>query len=215
MKIKNVKLVVFDLDGTLINAYPAITRSFNAVMRAAGYPERSVSVIRRAVGWGDRNLLAPFVPRQTLDKVLALYRNDHKRTLVKYSRLYPGVRSMLSRLRRRGYLLAVATNRPTRFTDILLKHLDLRGYFDAVVCADKLENMKPHPQILHVVMERLRVHPEQTLYVGDMFIDAQTGSRAGVKTVMVLTGSSTARELKKEKPDKIIPAAAGLSSILP
>ncbi len=77
MKIKDCRLVIFDLDGTLIDAYPAITESFNYVMRGFGYPVRSPRVIRGAVGWGDRNLLAPFVREKDLGRMLVAYRRHH------------------------------------------------------------------------------------------------------------------------------------------
>ena len=207
-------LIVFDLDGTLIDAYPAITRSFNYTMRRFAYPVRDAAVIRRAVGWGDRNLLQPFVREQDLDRALAVYRRHHAKALVRYSRLFPGVKSLLSELKKRRFLLAVASNRPTRFSAILLRHLDIRRYFDRVLCGDKLTNMKPHPEILRTLMAVLRVKPAQTLYVGDMVIDAQTGRRAKVKTIMVTTGSSSIAEIRKERPFKIIHRVKALLPLL-
>lgn len=213
MKIPGIRLIIFDLDGTLINAYPAIIDSFNFTMKAVGLPARDDTTIRRAVGWGDRNLLAPFVPRQKLARALSIYRSHHTKALVKYSRLFPGVKALLSGLKKRAFLLAVASNRPTRFSRILLKHLGIREYFDLVLCGDKVTYMKPHPQILRTIMARLGVPKDQTLYVGDMDVDAQTGRRAGVKTIMVPTGSSTMPELKKEQPYAIIPCVKALASL--
>ena len=87
IKIKNkIKLVAFDLDGTLVNAYPAIVKSFNFTMRKMGRPGQSDLTIRRAVGWGDTNLIRPFVSRDDLDEAMATYRNHHKTSLTKYTR---------------------------------------------------------------------------------------------------------------------------------
>jgi phosphoglycolate phosphatase len=215
MKLSGIRLIIFDLDGTLIDAYPAIIRSFNHTMRMLSYPRRDALTIRRAVGWGDINLLAPFVPEHDLACALAFYRKHHAAALVRYSRLFPGVRPLLSELKKRGYLLAVASNRPTRFSNILLRHLGIRRYFDRILCGDKLAHMKPHPEILRILMAEFRMKPSQTLYIGDMFIDAQTGRRARVKTVMVTTGSSTRTELKKENPRKIIPRVKDVITLLP
>jgi phosphoglycolate phosphatase len=110
----------------------------------------------------------------------------------------------LGRLKAGGYKLAVASNRPTEFSWILIRHLGLESFFDYVLCADKLEHIKPHPQILNSIMRRFHAGPEETLYVGDMVIDAQAGRRAGIKTVMLTTGSSTRQEIKKERPYRII-----------
>ncbi|MFA5100666.1 MAG: HAD-IA family hydrolase [Candidatus Omnitrophota bacterium] len=214
MELSGINLIVFDLDGTLIDAYPAIIRSFNYTMRRFSCPVRDAAVIRRAVGWGDRSLLQPFVAEQDLDRALVVYRRHHAKTLVKYSRLFPGVKALLSGLKKRSFLLAVASNRPTRFSNILLKHLGIRGYFDRVLCGDKLTHMKPHPEILRTLMAGFRVKPAQTLYVGDMFIDAQTGRRAKVRTIMVTTGSSSIVELRKERPFKILPRVKALFPFL-
>lgn len=213
--MKDVRLVVFDLDGTLIDAYRAIYRSFNFTMRAVGYPEQEETVICRAVGWGDRQLLQPFVKAGDLDKALDLYRRHHAQSLLKGIRLFPGVRRLLTSLKKRGYKLAVASNRPTRFSLIILKQLNIRSFFDFVLCGDKVEKGKPDPGMLRIIMGKLRNTPLETLYVGDMFIDIQAAKRAGVRSVAVTTGSSTRAELKRERPDKILREVSGLLKLLP
>lgn len=212
--MKDISLIIFDLDGTLVDAYPAIIKSFNYTMRKMGYPKQGASTIRRAVGWGDANLLKPFIGPKDLKRAVSLYRNHHKAALVKYSRLFPGANLLLSRLRKKGYKIAVASNRPTRFSWILIRHLKIKKYFDYVLCADKLEHIKPHPQILNRIMGKFSLKPGQALYVGDMVIDAQAGRRAGVRTVIVTTGSSSKAEIKKERPYLIIRAVSGLSGLL-
>jgi len=202
--MKDIKLIIFDLDGTLVDAYIAISRSFNYVMNKLGYPEKSALVIRRAVGWGDVNLLRPFVRDQDLRTALSLYRRHHKLALVKYSRLLPHAVRVLCKLKKSNYKLAVASNRPTRFSVILMRHLDIEKYFSYFLCADKLKHGKPNPEIIYRILRKFSVKPDQALYVGDMVIDAQAGRRAGVKTVIVTTGSSHISELKKEKPYRII-----------
>jgi 2-phosphoglycolate phosphatase len=201
-----VRLVVFDLDGTLIDAYPAIIASFNHTMAALGLSRRSDRVIKRAVGWGDRNLLRPFVSSASLETALAVYRRHHAHSLAVKSRLYPQVKRLLRLLKNKGVLLAVATNRPTRFSHILLRHLGIKKFFKAVVCGDAITHSKPHPQILNVIMRRLQVKPDETLYVGDMYIDVQTGKRAHVFTVALTTGSSSRRELRRQSPGRILDA---------
>jgi phosphoglycolate phosphatase len=202
--MNKLKLIIFDLDGTLIDAYPAITRSFNFAMKRFGYPRQTRLVIRRAVGWGDTHLLRFFVKPRDVRRVLETYRRDHKTSLVRYSKVFPGVIRLLAGLKAKGYKLAVASNRPTRFSLILIRHLRLKPYFDYVLCADKLKAGKPHPEILRQIMAKFSLNPADTLYVGDMVIDAQAGRRAKVKTVIVTTGSSSLSEIKAEKPWKII-----------
>lgn len=210
----SIKLIIFDLDGTLIDAYPAITKSFNYVMAEFGYKPQNSSVIRKAVGWGDKSLLKPFVTIRDLNKALYVYRRHHAVSLVKYSSVFPKVYLLMSYLKDKGYKLAVASNRPTRFSWILLRHLKLKKYFDYVLCADKLRSGKPNPEIINKIMRRFKVIPFETMYVGDMPIDAQTGRRAGVKTIIVTSGSSTKKEIEAEKPGIILKNAVDLLKIL-
>jgi len=212
--MKNIRIVIFDLDGTLIDAYQAITSSFDYTMQKFGAPKQTRLVIRRAVGRGDGNLLKPFINAKDLMKALIVYRRHHRLSLVKESRVLPGAVSLLTYLKKKGYKLAVASNRPSRFSWILIRHLKLKKYFDYVLCADKLRHRKPHPDILNRVMRRFSLRAQQALYVGDMHIDVETGRRAGVKTVIVTTGSSSEKEVKKERPYRIIKRLADLFEIL-
>ncbi len=207
----NIKLVIFDLDGTLVDAYSAIEKSVNYAMKKTGYPLKDFLAIRKAVGGGDKNLLGQFVNIKDLKKAIFLYRRDQKIALIKYSTLMPNAGSVLQYLKGKNYKLAVASNRPTRFAKILIQHLNIAQYFDYTLCADKLRFGKPHAEILLKIMQRLSVKRTQSLYVGDMPIDAQAGARAGVKTIIVTTGSSTISEIRKANPQRVI---RNLSSLL-
>jgi phosphoglycolate phosphatase len=205
------KIFIFDLDGTLVDAYPAIVKSFNDCMRAHGYPSRASAVIRKAVGWGDRKLLEPFVPAARLPHVLACYRKRHAVDLESGARWMPYARQLLHYLRKKEVRTAIASNRPTRFTRIILRSLGARGMFDKVLCADRLcaesgsascrRYFKPHPLILRRVLKALGGRRADAVYVGDMAIDIQTGRRAGISTVAVATGSSSLQELRRQRPD--------------
>jgi phosphoglycolate phosphatase len=212
--MKNIKLIIFDLDGTLVDAYLAIIRSFNYTMQNMRYPKQDALTIRRAVGWGDENLLQPFVGKAGLKLALKIYRQHHKISLVKYSRLFSRAKKVLVYLKNKGYKLAIASNRPTKFSWILIRHLGLRKYFDYVLCADKLRHIKPHPEILNKIMKKLSLKPYQAIYVGDMVIDAQAGRRAGIKTIIVPTGSSTKSEIKRQRPYRIIKGITDLLKLL-
>jgi phosphoglycolate phosphatase len=199
----NIRLIIFDLDGTLVDAYQAINSSFNFTMRTLHLPQPSTRQIRKAVGWGDKQLLAPFVPEGLLSKALKIYRINHKLSLTKKSKLLPKARELLTRLSSK-YTLAIASNRPTEFSKILLKALNINKYFAFLLCADKLDRGKPNPLILRKIIKHFKVSARQALYIGDMAIDAQTANRAKIKSIIVTTGSSSLYEIKKEKPFKII-----------
>ncbi len=194
------KLFIFDLDGTLVDAYAAIAISFNFTMKRLGYPVVRESVIRKAVGWGDENLLRPFVMKKDLKKALRIYRAHHAISLKKHVRWLSHALALLRCLKTKGAKLAIASNRPTRFTGIILKVLGGRALFDKVLCADKLKAGKPDPLILNEIVRALKVPRQEALYVGDMVIDVQTGKRARIDTAAVATGSSSQAELRKAKP---------------
>lgn len=208
------RLLIFDLDGTIIDAYGAIAESFNFTMRQFGISVQRTARIKRAVGQGDKNLLAPFVPKNAIDRALSIYRKHHQHSLFRKSKLLPYAKGLLRSLDKKGARLAIASNRPTKFSLILLRHLGIESYFDYVLCADKLAFRKPHPLILNTIMRKLKFSKKDTLYIGDMAFDAETGRRAGVKTIIVLGGSSSAREIKKEKPFKIVKNLSCLRGLL-
>lgn len=212
--MKEIKLIIFDLDGTLVDAYQAIIKSFNYTMQRLNYPRQNSLVIRRAVGWGDESLLKPFLKEKDLVAAVSLYRKHHKAILLRNSRLLPKVDKVLKYLKEKSYKLAIASNRPCQSSWIIIRHLGLKKYFDYVLCADRVKHIKPHPEILNRIMQRFYLEPKQAIYIGDMAIDAQAGRRAKVKTMIVTTGSSTREEIKKEKPHRILRNMADLFKIL-
>ncbi len=200
------KLIIFDLDGTLVNAYPAVVSSVNYTLGQLGFRARSHAAIKKAVGWGDKELVAQFVGEKLAGRAIRLYRPHHDRALstpgmVKF---LPGAKALIKSLHAEGYKLAIATNRPRRFTTLILKNLGMQEYFDMVLCADQAPRPKPYPDMLNIIIKRFKVKKTEALYAGDMTIDVQTGKRAGVRTVAVTTGSSSLVELKTLKPWLII-----------
>jgi phosphoglycolate phosphatase len=213
--LSKIKLVIFDLDGTLVDAYPAIIESFNFTMQKLGYPKKEGSVIRKAVGWGDENLLKPFVKEEDLLKALSIYRKHHKESLLRKSKVFSGVFKVLDFLKRKKIKVAIASNRPTKFSLILIRHLGLDRYVDYVLCADEIKHIKPNPYLLNKIMRYFEVLPSETLYVGDMTIDVEAGNSAEIKTIIVTTGSSSKKEIKRYKPFKIIKKITDLLKIIP
>ena len=214
-KDPSVNLIIFDVDGTLVDAYKAIEKSLCYTLQRLGYSRcASLSTVRRAVGRGDRNFIKTFMGEDVSDEGLRIYRKHHQTSLIRYSRPISGAKNVLGILKRRGYRLAVASNRPRKFTLILLRHLRFIRYFDLVVCAKGESDIKPHPTILLRILKRLGATKDNTLYVGDMVIDVLAGRNAGVKTIAVTGGSSSKSELRKARPFKIIPNISKLPAVL-
>lgn len=209
-----IKLVIFDLDGTLVDAYRAIVKSVNFSLSALGYPPKKALAIKRLVGWGQDRLFSSQVAGKDLVKIVKIYRRHHKKSLLKYSRALPGTARVLKYLKKKKYKLAIASNRPTEYCWIILRRLDLEKYFDYVLCADKIKHIKPHPQILFRIMKHFKLTSLQAVYVGDMAIDAQAGKRAKIRTIIVPTGSTSKRDIIKERPWKVINRQTDLLKLL-
>ncbi len=199
-----IKLVIFDLDGTLIDAYQAIEKSLNFTLQSLGYKKVSYDQSRRSVGRGDKHFISQFVKAADTGKGLILYRKHHREALQLYATLKPQTRKVLSSLQRQGIKLAVASNRPTKFSKVLIRHLDLEKYFDLIVCADKKHELKPEPYLIKQVLKKLKIGSREALYVGDMVYDIKAGKNAKVKAIAILGGSCSRKELVAQKPYKII-----------
>lgn len=204
------KCVIFDLDGTLIDAYQNIRDSANYTMSQLGYPALSLETVRRSVGGGPREFWRRFVRQEDLDRAEAIYRQRYEETLFEKTYLLPGVEQTLRLLKAEGIKMAVASNKPGRFSRPLLDYLRISEYFDLVVCGDEIENMKPHPEAILNIIRELKVLPDQTVYVGDMTLDIQTAKAAGVRGIAVVTGSSLKEELMAQKPFQVIESISEL-----
>jgi len=197
-------LYIFDLDGTIVDAYPAITDSLNFTRIALGYGKVSPQKVKRSVGYGDENFIGQFFKKDDFEIGLEIFYEHHKLTLVKMAKPMPGAITVLSRLKKRGKILAVASNRPSLYTNILLTRLKLKKYFKLVCCGDELKDLKPHPKMINTIIKRFKVNKQEAVYIGDMDIDLETAKRAGIDAVFITTGSSSLKDVLKYKDKKVI-----------
>lgn len=191
------RLFIFDVDGTLVDSYRAIWESLNATRQRFGYEDVSLEKTRRSVGHGDIVFIDTFFRAEDREKALRFYRRHHRQSLLQYVRPLPFSRYMLSLLKRRKRYTAIASNRPTVFTRIILKKAGLEQYIDYVLCADTVKRPKPDPAILLRVMAHFGVAKKETLFVGDMDIDIRTARRAGVDSLFLKGGSTPVTVIKK------------------
>jgi len=188
-------LVVFDLDGTLIDTAPDLARIMNAILTREGLAALDPESVRQMVGRGARALLehglaaAGIAPDDSLlDRLVYEFIDIYQGDIAIDSRPYPGMVDALDRLRARGARLAVCTNKPERLSRLLLAHFDLDDRFAAVVGGDTLARRKPDPDPLIEVIARVRSAPGRTVLVGDSIIDIKTARAAGVPVIGVSFG---------------------------
>ncbi|MGE0268563.1 MAG: HAD family hydrolase [Candidatus Omnitrophota bacterium] len=211
---RSIKLVIFDLDGTLVDAFKAVSQSVNHALSYMGYETVSQDVIERNVGWGERVLISRFVREGDLDKTLSVFRQHHRFAIKTGVKFLPGAKELVGVLKEKGYLTAIASNRPTRFTHMILKQLNFKDQFDYILCGDKVENPKPAGDMLVQILQKFSLAADQALYVGDMVIDIQAGNDARVRTVGVTTGSHTYEDMVSHNPLAIIGNVKDVAKIL-
>ncbi|MBU4479321.1 MAG: HAD family hydrolase [Candidatus Omnitrophica bacterium] len=214
MDIGSKRLFIFDLDGTLVDAYTAIFRSLNFTRKKFGYAPVAFETAKNNVGNGDKNFIAVFFPLPEVDKALAVYRKHHQSALPRYVRIKPFARGLLSLLRKKGKLMAIASNRPAAYTDIIVRSLKIKHYFDYIVCADEIKSLKPHPKILREVLKMAKLKKKQAVFIGDMNIDMETAKRAAMDAVFVVGGSSSVEDVEHYKNKKTAQALKDIKGFL-
>jgi phosphoglycolate phosphatase len=178
-----ILLVVFDLDGTLIDSRHDLADAVNALLAELGGEPLGVDTVTAMVGEGAavlvrRALIAADLDPATpgaLDRFLAHY--DQRLTV--HTRPYDGIPESLAALRSDGLALAVLTNKPEHPSRVILERLGLAPFFSEVIGGDGAAGRKPDPSGLLRIAERARVAPSATLMVGDSPIDTETARRAG------------------------------------
>ena len=189
-------LIIFDLDGTLVDSYGAIQDSLAFAMQTLGFAPWPPEETKRRVGRGLDVLMKEAVGEANAVEGVRLFRTRYPQIFLQKTFLLPGVKETVAALHASSKCLAVATNKPSDFSRDLLAHLDLSPYFSLVLGPLDVPHPKPHPDMIHAVLERLRFSPEQALYVGDMILDAESASNAGVDCVLVATGGNSPGELR-------------------
>ena len=209
------KLIIFDLDGTLLNTIADLASATNHALASNGYPQHATEEYRFFVGNGINKLFERALPdgEKTETNVLRIrqsfipYYDVHCADL---TRPYPGIPELLNTLQQKGIQIAVASNKYQRATGKLIPHFfpDIR--FTAILGQREGIPRKPDPQIVHEIIKLAGVQPEDVLYVGDSNVDMQTALHAKVDGIGVTWGFRPRTELEEGHPFAIIDKASDL-----
>lgn len=184
-----IKLVIFDLDGTLVNSITDITNSLNYATEPYGLPPKTSEEVSALVGEGITKVIERVLGderRQHRDDVVKRFLEFYSEHIVDNTFSYPGVRETLERLN--GFRKAVISNKREVLSIKVLEALDLLRFFDLVIGSDSTTEKKPSPvPVLHVI-STMGLTPEDSIMVGDSDLDIAAGKSAGVKTVGVTYG---------------------------
>jgi phosphoglycolate phosphatase len=202
--------VVFDLDGTLIDGYEAIGDALAYAMERFGLPALPPEKVRVMVGHGIKNLLEEAVGAERALEGVRLFRERYPEVAVAKSRLLPDVREVLGELAARGHTMAVASNKPARFSRMILEADGVARYFVEIAGPDETTPAKPDPAMLRRLMVAAGAEPESTVVVGDMEVDFEFGRAADCRVVLVPGGSRSREELERVGADALLERLAEL-----
>jgi len=206
------RLVMFDLDGTLIDSVPDLAAAVDRMLLEMGRQPAGLEAVRHWVGNGAqvlvRRALAGGLEHQAVDDqeaerglelFMQAYADNHELTVV-----YPGVRDTLQWLRKQGVEMALITNKPECFVAPLLDQMKIGRYFRWIIGGDTLPQKKPDPAALLFVMKMAGVSAGEALFVGDSRSDVQAAKAAGVKCVGLTYGYNHGRPILEESPSLVI-----------
>ena len=200
-------LIIFDLDGTLINTIDDLGQACNHALSACGYPTHRIEDYPRLVGNGINKLIERALPEEHRNEAAVLRLREH---FVPYydahncdlTRPYEGIPALLQALKAQGHTLAVASNKYQAATEKIVAQL-FPDTFDVVLGERDGVARKPHPQIVYDILLD-RSDKSETLYIGDSLVDAETAQAAGVKLILCTWGFCTEEQLMTANPDYMV-----------
>lgn len=213
------KLVIFDLDGTLLNTIDDLGHAANFALERCGFPTHELSTYPYFVGNGVGRLLERVLPPEhrdaaTVGRVRAIFQDYYERHLRDHTLPYPGIEEMLDGLASRGVKLAVASNKYQAATSALVAHFFPRLPFEAIHGMRPGIPAKPDPSIVFNVLASVPTPKAEVLYVGDSGIDMETARRACVDSVGVSWGFRPVSELRQFLAQHIISTPAALLDLI-
>jgi phosphoglycolate phosphatase len=210
----DIKLLIFDLDGTLIDSSVDISNALNYAIQPYGLGPVSVAETITLVGEGVTRLIGKLLEKRCKDVALPplveRFLWHYSAHFADHTSPYPGTREMLDALS--GYRKAIISNKLESLSLQVLDALDLHKYFDCVVGGDTVPQKKPSPEPVLSVLSRFGASPCEALLVGDSIYDIEAGRAAGVKTVAVLHGYGSPEF--SERADYAITSIIGLLDVI-
>ena len=218
---QKIRLVIFDLDGTLIDSRLDLVHSVNAALRHIGRPELPEDVIASYVGDGAPTLIRRALGAEADDEALAKaglefflsYYREHK---LDHTTLYDGITDALSVIQGRNGIprrtMAVLTNKPVMPSRAIVEALGLAPFFAAVYGGNSFATKKPDPEGARTILRETRMAPEQTLVVGDSHVDVSTAQNAGLWSCGVTYGFAP-HTFEGNPPDVMVDSARELAEL--
>lgn len=202
------KVILFDMDGTLNESGEGITKSVQYALVKMGKPEESLENLRVFIGPPMLQQLMEYSNMNEIEakKAIEIYRERYSTIGLFENSIYNGVVDMLSKLKKEGYILAVASSKPEIFVKQILEHYEMYTYFDEIVGATLDQSRTSKADVIKEAMTRMELFncKSEVLMVGDKKHDVLGAKTIGIDCVAVTYGYGTKEELEKEKPMHIV-----------
>ncbi|HCC69338.1 MAG TPA: hypothetical protein DEP99_05570 [Nitrospiraceae bacterium] len=184
-----IKLLIFDLDGTLVDSIQDITDALNYALAPLNIGPFSTAEIKEKVGSGITKLIEGFIPEEKSgmrDEITKRFLEQYSAHLLDNTNAYPGVKETLLKLG--DYRKAVVSNKREALSKAVLDGLGLANFFDVILGSDSVPEKKPSPAPIIKVLETLGIDKDEAMIVGDSNLDIEAGKKAGIKTLAVTYG---------------------------
>ena len=210
-----VGILIFDLDGTLVDTLQDIVDSVNHSLRRIGFKTHQDEHIRGLIGDGITNLMKWALrteDEEAVQESLNHFRNYYKNHFMDYSRLYHGIDGVLQHFN--GLIKCIISNKTQEFVDLLLAGLKILDQFDEVIGGQSGFKYKPDPESILYLLNKYDMDSKYAMIIGDSINDIIAGKNAGIKTCAVSYGFSAKVELESANPDIIIDDPRELCKII-
>lgn len=203
------QLVIFDLDGTLLNSIADLGNAANYALEKAGFPTHPAEAYPRFVGNGVRRLIERVLPeghrsRETVNRLLVDFKEYYNDHLTDETRPYPGIPELLRDLTDRGIKVAVASNKYKGAVEVLIRHYFPEIPWAAIEGQKEGIPVKPDPSVVFEILAEVPTPKSGVLYVGDSGVDMETARRACVESCGVTWGFRSRQELQENYAAHIV-----------
>ncbi|RZQ99210.1 phosphoglycolate phosphatase [Vibrio vulnificus] len=224
MTQQEIKLIAFDLDGTLLDSVPDLAVAADQATRAVGFPGVTELQVRDYVGNGADILIGralsqsltinPELSDELRAQARELFDDFYQQTGHKLSHLYPTVKETLKELHQAGFTLALVTNKPSKFVPDVLQQHCIADYFVDVLGGDSFPEKKPNPIALNWLMEKHQIQPTEMLMVGDSKNDILAAKNAGCASFGLTYGYNHGEPIAASEPDFVADSLAQLLDVV-
>ena len=213
------QLVIFDLDGTLLNTIADLGTATNHALRVCGYPEHNLASYPKMVGNGITRLIERALPEderdtETVERVREKFKEYYDEHMNGLTEPYPGITDMLRELGKMGVKLAVASNKYQAAVVALIRHYFPDIDWQAIEGQKEGVPTKPDPSIVFEILAKCPTRKSKVLYVGDSGVDMETARRACVDSCGVTWGFRSLKELKDHHADNIVDTPDGIIAVV-